>query len=62
MRRRWVVVIVALAGVMVAKSIFIPNKMLVETGLAIKNVTGAGLHFSRPTDLKTFPADELPQP
>jgi hypothetical protein len=62
MQRGWVVVIVALVGVVVVKSIFIPNKMSVQTGPATRHVSSVGLHFSQPLDLKTFPADELPGP
>lgn len=62
MRRGWVVLIVALLSVVVFKSVIIPNKMLVQTELATRRVSSAGLHFSQPVDLKAFPADELPQP
>ena len=62
MRRGWVVVIVALVSVVVFKSILIPNKMFVQTELITRHVSSVGLHFSQPIDLKTFPADELPQP
>jgi hypothetical protein len=62
MQRRWVVVIVALIGIVVAKSIFISNSILVHTEPTTRHVSSFGLYFSQPQDLKTFPADELPQP
>jgi hypothetical protein len=62
MQRRWVFVIVALVSVVVVKSIFISNRGLVHTDPMTKHVSSFGLYFSLPPELKTFPADELPQP
>jgi hypothetical protein len=62
MQRRWVIVIVALVSVVVVKSIFIPNKMLVQSGPTTRHVSYFGLYFSQPHDLKTFPTDVIPEP
>lgn len=62
MQRGWVVVIIALVSVVVVKSIFIPNKILVQSEPTTRHVSSFGLNISQPLNLKTFPADELPQP
>jgi hypothetical protein len=56
MRRGFAVLIVALAGVVIFRSAIAPSN------LTMRHISAFGLHFSKPNDLKGFPADDLPVP
>jgi len=55
-RKGFAVLIVALAGVVIFRSAIAPNN------LTMSHISTFGLHFSKPNDLKSFPADDLPLP